>query len=101
MVCVGDAARVSPSPRPRCKKSGGIQAYFLYGSDISAVRQQVAGVIEKKTIYFKRSSLVKRWLKYTVRIEDCSYLRCIDVVEPHRPLLHQSLELPPSVVMVQ
>ncbi len=46
---ISDAARVSPSPPPRSKKSGGIQAYFLYGSDISAVRQQVAGVIEKKT----------------------------------------------------
>ncbi len=28
----------------------------------------------KKADYFKRSSFDKRWLKYTVRMEDCTYL---------------------------
>jgi hypothetical protein len=32
----------------------------------------------KKSRLFKRSSFDKRWLKYTVRIEDCTYLCFLD-----------------------
>jgi hypothetical protein len=60
-----------PLPPPRCAEEGGIKTYFSYA--VFNRRYEIGGwVLEKKSF---TSSLVERWLKYTVCMEDCTYLR--------------------------
>ncbi len=83
VVAVAAMVRVwgPPPPPPSSEERGKSNILFIRCLHNSAVAQQMGGGVIEKTIYFKRSSLVKRWLKYTVRMEDCSYLRLKSMCE--------------------